>query len=64
MNHHASLSFILGGEILSRTNTQNYKETITDISTPCWINVSCTSLNVNVAWGYYVRAMRAMVNGD
>jgi len=28
-------SFILGGEIRNRTNTQKNKQTVTDISTPC-----------------------------
>ena len=38
MNHRAKFdaaSFILGGEISNRTNTQTNKQTVTDISTPC-----------------------------
>jgi len=37
MNHRAKFdaaSFILAGEIRNRTNTQNYKQTVNDISTP------------------------------
>jgi len=26
---------IFGGQIRNRTNTQNYKQTVTDVSTPC-----------------------------
>jgi len=38
MNRHAKFdvaSFILGGEIRKRTNTQTNTQTVTDISTPC-----------------------------
>jgi len=38
MNHRAKFdaaSFILAGEIRNRTNTQNYKQTVNDISALC-----------------------------
>jgi len=38
MNHRTKFdaaSFVLGGEIRNRTNTQKNTETVTDISTPC-----------------------------
>jgi len=31
-------NFIIGGEIRNHTNTQNYKQTVTDISTPCLLS--------------------------